>query len=410
MTTSHSEWARGWSTVLGSVGGMMIGGASTSILGFVMAPLTAEFGWTRAQISTSVLILAVCALIGAPICGASIRRHGPRTVALIGLGASSVGLVLIGLSGPSVWTWYAVWIAYGLLSVAIGPIVWTSAISNIFDRGRGLALSIAMCGSGLAFTLLPPLIAPVLENFGWRGVYFALAILVALVLPINWLALPKRSGAPRFRAPASSDRVMPPWGLTFGEALRTRHFWQLVAGLVAIAAVNGSLVIHFLPILSENGIALDQASFLTACIGPSMIVGKLLTGYLMDRLHAPAVWAVMAALAIVTCLGMWLGKDLLIFALVAAITLGVSTGAAACAMAFVVGRYFGLKDYATIFGILMAAFGIGFGLTPVIVGHVFDVTGSYQPLFPIFMILLSPAVLLIATLGRFPEGSTLPAR
>jgi predicted MFS family arabinose efflux permease len=408
VTSPASEWTTGWTSVLGSISGMMIVAAASSVIGIVMSPISAEFGWSRAEIAGSVLIVSLCALFCAPVCGNLIGRFGPRKVALLSLVATACGFCLIAASGGPVWTWFAAWVLFGLLSSALGPIVWTSAISNLFDRHRGLALSIALSGSGLAYTVLPPLVAPVVAHYGWRGVYLALALLTLLVvLPLNWLLLRERTSQVRSQESAGELSVkLASTSLTLGEALHNRRFWQLSTAMLIIAAVVGSLVIHFFPMLRELDVTVGQATYLTAAIGPAMIIGRMLTGYLVDRIFAPAVMASAAALPILTCLVLWTESSSPRALLLGAIALGISAGGIGCALAYLVSRYFGLAHYASIFGLLIAAFGVGFGLAPVISGHIFDVMRTYSNLYLVFALMLAPACILIATLGRYnsPDG------
>ena len=410
MQTQNTEWRYGWSTLLGALGGMMTVGAASSITGLVMKPLEVEFGWSRAEITGSILIVSLCAFVMAPIAGSAIRRYGSRAVALASFFTTALGFILIGMSGPSIWTWFAAWTVFGLMSAALGPIVWTSAVSNLFDRSRGMALSVALSGGGLAYAVWPPLVAPLLSNFGWRGAYFALAaIALAVMLPLNWFALRDRRPVTPQGTSTHAQALGDVWGMTLHEALRGTRFWRLVVALILMAGINGSLVIHFFPILSERNIPAQEAAFLTACIGPAMIGGRLATGYLIDRLFAPAVAAVATALPIVTSLVL-LSATTSATAALAAVTVGVSTGSAGCTIAFLVGKYFGLRHYASIFGVLIATYGLGFGFFPVVTGHFFDVSGTYTPLLGAFMVGVVPAAVLIGSLGRYTRSTAFAER
>ncbi len=411
MISARMEWRKGWGTVLAAVCGMMTASSMPTTVGLVMAPVSAEFGWSRAAISSSIFILSLCVLVMSPVAGAAIGRYGPRPVALISFAATALGFVLISVSGPAMWTWFAAWTIFGLLSSSLGPIVWSSAVSSIFDRSRGLALSTALSGSGLAQVVWPLLLVPVMGHFGWRGVYIMLAgATLFVMLPISWLTLSGGTAstpaghAPGDKTPASVA------GPSFAEAIRTIIFWRLAIAFVIVAGVNGSLLIHFFPMLREKGISANEAAFVLASVGLAMIIGRLLTGYLLDRFFAPVVSATVAILAIVTSLLLWLSPGATLPSLLAAIAIGCSVGGTTCALAYLVGRYFGLRDYATIFGVLIGTYGIGFALVPVITGHVFDLFGTYRPLFAVFIGLSATASLMIATLGPYRADTLGPTQ
>lgn len=405
MTQRQGEWRRGWPVVLGAIGGMMTVAAPSALTGMVMEPLQQAFGWSRAQVAMNILVTALCALVLAPFAGSLITRYGTRTVALVGFVTTAAGFTAVALSGPSIWSWFVAWLVYGTLSVVLGPMVWSAAISTLFDRHRGLALSIALSGSGFAFSVWPPIVAPLLGDYSWRAAYLLLAIIaVVVMLPLNFFAL----RILRFRSvgetPQDSGTFAPPelWGGTLGDALGSFLFWRFALCFILAAAINGSLMIHFYPILTELRLPPQEAAYLTALMGPAMIVGRIGTGWLMDRLFAPYV----VATALVLPAG-----SLLIFMLaptsgaimVASILEGLSIGAVTGALAYLTGRYFGLRHYASIFGVLIGIFGISMGVIPSLTGHFYDVTGSYVPLFPFLLAGLVPMGLMLATLGRYPK-------
>lgn len=383
--------------------------APSAITGLVMASLFNEFGWSRAEVSANILVTSFCALVCAPFANRLITRFGTRRVALAGFVSTAAGFALVGLSGPSLLSWLAAWVAYGVLSVFLGPMAWSSAVSSLFDRHRGLALSIALSGSGFAFAVWPPLLAPIIAAYDWRWAYLALAIFcIVVLLPLNAVALralerPAPSGAdtPAAQSHAATDA----WGPTLGEALRGLLFWRILLAFVLSAAVNGSLLIHFHPILRELEFPLAQATYLTAAIGPAMIVGRIGTGWLMDRFFAPYVVAIALFLPALT-LGILISGPNVGTALVASVLLGLSTGAVTGSAALLTSRYFGLRHYPGIFGVLISVFGISFGMIPTIAGHFYDVVGSYRPLFAVLLAAILPIGLLLATLGRYPDAGS----
>jgi len=398
----------GWPVVLGAVSGMMTVAAPSVLTGMVMEPLQHDFGWSKSQVATNILITALSALVLAPFAGNLINRYGTKTVALASFVTTAIGFLAVALSGPSVWTWFGAWLIYGILSVALGPMLWSSAISSLFDRQRGIALSIGLSGSGFAFSVWPPIVAPLIAYYNWRAAYLLLALAAVLVmLPLNVFALralgrrTDTTGTQTHSAPIASE----PWGNTLGEALRSSLFWRLTLSFVLAAAINGSLMIHFYPILKELHLSPGEVAYLTAAMGPAMIVGRIGTGWLMDKLFAPHVVAAMLTLPVGT---------LLIFMLapfpgaimVGAILEGLSIGAMAGSIAYLAGRYFGLRHYPSILGVLIGIFGISLGVIPSLIGHFVDVTGSYLPLFPFMLVGMLPMGLLLLTLGRYPEAAS----
>src|SRR5690606_21045737 len=100
-------------------------------------------------------------------------RYGVRKIALasqIGLG---LGLALLAATPGSLWFWYASWFVMSVIGLGTSPITWTRGIAGWFDAGRGLALALALAGSGIVALVAPVTTALLIEAVGWRLSYLA---------------------------------------------------------------------------------------------------------------------------------------------------------------------------------------------------------------------------------------------
>src|SRR3546814_4565569 len=70
----------------------------------------------------------------------------------------------------SLISWWASWALLGMGWAFISPPIWTAAIAPRFDRGRGLALAITLCGGGVTLILAPLLARWSIELIGWRQI------------------------------------------------------------------------------------------------------------------------------------------------------------------------------------------------------------------------------------------------
>src|SRR4051812_9675902 len=136
METQTSEWARGWRTVFSGTLGMTAMAGVSSVTGVVMGPLNSEFGWPRAVVAANIFICSIMTLVLAPAAGALIARYGVRRLALASGLAAVPGLLLIASAGRSPLTWYAGWIVFSIINVGIGPMVWSTAVTALFDKAR----------------------------------------------------------------------------------------------------------------------------------------------------------------------------------------------------------------------------------------------------------------------------------
>src|SRR5688500_9286299 len=107
-------------------------------MGMMIAPLEAEFAWSRAQISSGLLIISVILFPCSPFVGVAIDRFGPRRIALIGVAVYCTGVALLSVAQQAMWTWWLLWLVVAFGHLCLKPTVWVAAITGLFDSSRGL--------------------------------------------------------------------------------------------------------------------------------------------------------------------------------------------------------------------------------------------------------------------------------
>jgi MFS family permease len=404
-----AEWKAGWPVVLAAAVGFGVVTVHYHSLGVMIRPLSDLFGWSRGQISAGLMIGSFGIMVLGPVFGNIADRIGARRMALLGICAYSAGLVAIGLSGPSIWTWYAAWTFMGVGQAMAAGTVWTMAIASRFERHRGLALALALSGTGLIAAFAPVLTFAVFEAHGWRAAYFVLAGgIIVFVLPLLWALFwdasdLARRDAKRVGGIAPSAAVVAKAGLTLAEALRTLRFWQMGLAFLIAALSISAMLIHFQPMLIDGGLPPASAAAIAAVIGPSLVFGRLIGGYLLDRVFAPLVAMVVFLIPTISCFLLFNYQGGWQDALIIGICLGAAAGAELDLIAYLTARYFGLKSYGAIYGILGGLFAVGAGLAPVLAGAAFDITGSYQTILLIFGMGLLTCATMIGLLGKYPS-------
>src|SRR5690606_3374777 len=103
------EWRAHWLVVSASIVGIMISQLHLYSLGAMILPLEQEFGWSRAQISSGLLIISIVVCPLAPLMGIAVDRFGPRRIALWGVGFYSMSIALLSLAQQPMWTWWLLW-------------------------------------------------------------------------------------------------------------------------------------------------------------------------------------------------------------------------------------------------------------------------------------------------------------
>jgi cyanate permease len=195
-------------------------------------------------------------------------------------------------------------------------------------------------------------------------------------------------------------------GASVREGVRSRVFWILVGTLMlSSVSVNGAIA-HLSPLLTDRGVSASSAALAASMLGMASFVGRLLTGFLLDRFFGPRVGF---------CLCTAAAGGILLLAragatapgIAAAVLIGLGVGAEADLTPYLLTRYFGLRSFSTLYGFTWTAYAIAGAAGPVWMGKVFDATGSYASL----LTLLSGATLisagLLLMLPKYPSHRVL---
>ncbi|WP_448584961.1 MFS transporter [Thermaurantiacus sp.] len=397
----RSEFAAGWSVLLGCMVGVATGASPIpyNTIGFFMPELAREHGWSFGGMSLGITIFGLIAALLAPLFGGWADRYGAKRVALLSLGLFGLSFAAFALIGASIWSYYAVWVLIGLVGIGSTPVTFSRLVNLWFFRNRGLALGIMLIGTSIAAVIIPPLVAWAISTQGWRMAHLIIAGLPLLVgLPLGLLLL-REPGA------GEGPEVLggPQTGVTLAEALRDRRFWLIFASIFLVALAYGGAHIHMPEIVKLHGFSPARAANVMQVLGLSILAGRIVTGFLIDRFWAPAVC--LPILSMPALAAIYLAKPDPAFALVlgAAFLLGFAAGAESDLIAYLASRYFGLTHYGRIYGSLYMAFAIASAISPAIYGRVRDLSGGYGPMLVVAALLFVLGALLLLLLGRYPE-------
>jgi MFS family permease len=396
------EWRAGWPVVLAAAFGLGATSLYFYSLGLIAPQLHKAFGWTLAQITVAPLIISAVNLLASSRVGALVDRMGVRAVALPGFIAFCLAQAALGLAGPQLWTWYALWLLLAVSYAFTAPSVWTSSIVEVFDRARGLAISLALCALSITTFVTPRIVVWASAEESWRLAYAALGLgMLALGAPIIFLATSRnrRAAAAPTVGPGPASVAA---GVDFAAAVRGVRFWMIAAASLLIGAGVGATVV-FLPLVGlARGLAPAQVAGAAGLMGLAAIAGRLLSGVVLDRLPVRYVGAVIFALPIFACAVLIKAHDVAGLSL-AGLLLGMSSGGDFNVLAMLTGRYFGGRSYAAIYGQVAAAFNIGVGVGPPVASLAFERIGDYGPVIMGLIALFGLVALVTGLLGPEPS-------
>ena len=334
-----------------------------------------------------------------------VRRVLLPSVVMLGVVVSSAYFLTANL-----WHFYLIWFGIAFLGAGTSPLSYSRVIIKWFDRRRGLALGISLAGVGIGSAVLPQVSQGISTVYGWRESYLVLGAIVLIIsLPILWLLIrddPRAMGLePDGLNSGKQDETRTldvVAGYTAGESIRQVPFWLMIGLFAMIGLITSAIIAHLIPLMTDRGASPARAAMAQSLLGISVIVGRVVAGYLMDRFFAPRV-------ALAFLLGPLVGLTLLALgaaglpAFVAGVLVGLATGAEFDVMSYLTSRYFGVRNYGLIYGWFFAVFQFGAAVGPVLMGYTFDATGDYVNALWILVGATALASILVASVGPYPR-------
>lgn len=400
MTSRGLEWRKGWRTLVGAALGAAAGiSLYSNVSGLFIKPLSEAFGWGRGQIALGAIGGLIVALTG-PWLGAAVDRHGARPFIFAGgfLFAATY-LMLAAMPGPF-WAYLAIMLFIGLLAgPATAPLVFTRPLVAAFNHDRGLALAIGISGNALVAVAVLPLLQHVIAVWGWRAGYAAMAPIALTAGLASWWFLGGQRGAAR---PVEQDA--PPSrpeesGVALGAAIRDKRFWLLAGCIVAVSIAISAFGSQFQPLLTDRGVPGATAALIGSWYVASVVAGRLACGVLLDRFWSPGVASLAMALPIIGASAFLLPTAPLWLLVAGATLVALSQGADGDVLAFFVARYFGLRSYGVIMGLLGLIAGLALVAGAVVGGAIFDRNGDYDLMIQIVLALSGVASVCILASG-----------
>lgn len=396
--TARQEWRAMWTLPLTAMVGMSGSGMFAYSSGIFMQAITGEFGWSRAQYSAVFVITMLQGLVTGPLLGRLVDRYGPRKVVLAGLLPFAASFSALGLVGGQFWQWTALCIVMSLFQVTISQTAWVAGVIPRFHAARGMALAVTLAGLGLSSFVWPPIAAVLIDKIGWRAAFPAIALVyLAVALPLT---------AVFFHSPEQpKDATQAAQGGRHGYAramMSSSYIGLVLAGSLFACAYYG-LVVHFVPVLTKSGIGLATAAGIVAIVGLASMVGRLLSGFLLDALptRSVALAAFLLPLASVALLTGLPGS--VPGAIGAVVVLGLASGAELNIITFIAARRFGQEIFGSIYGMFMAIIAVGASIGPVLAGALFDARGSYDYYLLVLAPIFLAASLLMAWVPMSPR-------
>lgn len=402
----------GWLIVFLSAIGLFLG-APLAVFSFSVffKSLVVDFHASRAAASFAFSLFNLVGALWLPGTGVLIDRFGAKSVIFVS--TLLFGLVLCSALwvGGGLWQLYLFYAVLGMaMASGPAPVPYGVVISSWFDRHRGLALGMSMMGIGIGSIVVPILAQRLITIFGWR-MAFAIFGAAVLLLPLPVIAAllqndPRQRGLEPDGRESDQVSPLPPQdkqGLTWHEIWHSPTFWIMICIFsLAGAGVHGA-ILHMSAIYTDRGITAERAAIATSLVGAGALLGRLVSGYLLDRVFAPRVatlfYGASALGMVILCAG-----NIGSVALAASFLVGLGMGAEVETMGYMISRYFGLRAFGTAYGHAFASYMLAGATGVLLMGAGYDRFHSYTVPLAGFCGAMLLTLILLTRLGPYRYG------
>lgn len=349
-----------------------------------LVPVTEGMGVARTQFSLCTSVVAIVTMIVSPKMGKMLGQKNTRalfTLCVAGMGLSYASYSL----ATEIWHMYISAAFVGAFSCGAVVMPVSIIIANWFEKGRGLAMSIALAGSGIGGTIITPILNNIIASQGYSRAFLIFGIAMIIIeVPIAFFVM----------RPKPSDMGMMPYGahstiqekkeetvtvpdISLADLKKQPFFYIYLLGIFSMCMVAYGSLAQLSASLTDaynSTFSASIVSFFLLVLTPA----KISLGWIYDKFssrigtaYVMIVYAIaFALLAFVT------NSPALMYIMAICFSIGVSSGTVSPSV--VTAATFGSKDYGAIFGFINCFCMAAQVFASPAIASVYDFTGSYQ--------------------------------
>jgi len=391
-----------------------------------------DLGITVGQFNTGVSLCTVVAIFASLAFGALVDKRSSRMLGTFTVLITAITLLLFSFI-TQLWQLYVLCIVAGMIVVAGTRLLVSVLTTNWFNVRRGLAVSIALSGSGFGGVILSPLTSWVIVTYDWRAAFIMLGI-IALVasLPFTAIAFRNRPSdkglLPYGSNPSDKDEKKkdkperlsePPVTTSIGWKVLRKNtgFWIFIFGFVCMGIINGAIITNSISNMTSvtlegteiitGGHTTIWAGYVWSLYLAIVIVGKIFLGYIYDRWGLRAGTIVGTTTCIVASIALCFPATIW-GPILAAAAFGFGTCMGTVSPPVMVVKQFGKKDIGLVVGIVTAFELFGAAIGAVVSGVLFDAFLTFLPAW--IMTLAASLVMGITLMIAIPASQRLVGR
>jgi MFS family permease len=382
-------------------------GVIINTFGVFLKPVSESMGWDRATFSLALAIGAIAMAVGSPFVGKAIDSFGAPKTMVAGCVVCGLGIAAAG-AATTLAHFYLVFSLVGIGLAAATTIPVSLVIANWFERRRGMAMGLAFTGTSVGGMVMNPVNTLLVQAFGWRSTYVILGVAMLLVTVPLALFIVKTRPSDVGLQPDGTDIAEEEFkkltGHTLGQAVHTWSFWFIAMNMVLTNFMANAIGVHCYPYLTDIGHSEMMAGVAVGLSMGFMTLGKVGLGTWADRWGARRTFVLSA---VMTAMGVWILMMATPFwvVMVFVFVYGFPQGGPLTLTPLVIADCHGLKNFGAIIGVLTLMSITGAAVGPVVVGKMYDVSGSYRGAFILLVIvtLLSAFCIHLARPSRIQQ-------
>ena len=327
-----------------------------------------DFGWSRTQVTSGNALskLFIGPLFGF-IAGWAVDKFGPKKLMIGGILLASGALIGLGRMS-SLWMFYLFYVFNALGYVCGGPLPNQVLLSQWFAKSRGKAMGTAYLGIGIGGAVVPLLSNWLVPRLGWHGALQALGILIIVIA----LPMALRIKQPQMATPKKAVAPVP-----VAPVLRSKYFYLLAIGsMCSIGAIGGTNQHLKLFLTVDHGFTQGDAARVVSMVLAFSLVGRLLMGWLADRIPKKYVMLLIYCLVAISIPLLFVSSPIALYLF--AIVFGISLGGDYMIIPLMGAELFGVRVLGRLMGIVLTADGVAEAVCPMLVGYLRDRTGTYS--------------------------------
>lgn len=367
ITGKNKKIATGWLIVIACMLVQAIpNGIVMNTQSLYMYPVMQAKGFTLSQFSLIFTIGTIVPAIIGPFIGGIYRKVNTKILYLIGGVLLSCGFMTFSIA-EKLWQFYAIAGVVQVGASIVSGIGVPILLNSWFDKtSKGKAMGIAYAGGSIGNVFLQQLVVGTISSRGYAHSYFVFGLVaLAAIIPIAlfMIRMPKNeSEIVRGKVQEKEEKTTSvDISYTLKEAQKNKYFWIMGIGLFFVGIYVSAYSIQYAAYfqgelkLSPSTIATTGSLFALASL-----FGNLVGGILFDKLGAVKTLAIGALAVIGSGVALLMAGTSPLFAHVHSILKGLAMFVYMMTPAYMVGAFFGNKEYGSILGLINLNFALGF--------------------------------------------------